>query len=151
MIVTSPFSLESLSTRAAACERFVGVELADGALRAKARDVECDAWYILEPSDNAMAVLLVTPDRWLSESIEADLLHTGDTMEELLEDELVDLGYRASSESAIRIEHYRSEDRLYTFRCLMPKGIDEDAIFTWLLAFEAAFHELGDMGGEDEE
>jgi len=151
MIVTTIANLASLNNRARASGRFADNEVVDGVLRARARDIECDAWYLLEPAGEQVAVLLVTPDRWLSESIEADLLHTGDTMEELLEDELVDLECPVPTDHTIRIEHYRSEDRLYTFRCLMPADIDEDAIFNWLLAYEAAFHELGDMGGEDDD
>ena len=35
----------------------------------------------------------MTKDRWLSESIEGDLEHTGDELEELFEEELVELNW----------------------------------------------------------
>ena len=95
----------------------------------------------------------MTADRWLSESIESDLLHTGDKMEELAE-----LG---SDDRVARVEHFRSDDKLYTFRLRVPAAKPggtggartlEDQAATHLLALEAAFRNLGDMSaGPDEE
>jgi hypothetical protein len=107
-----------------------------------------DAWW----------VSLVTADRWLSESIESDLLHTGDKMEELVDEELAELG---SDDRVARVEHFRSDDKLYTFRLRVPAAKPggtggartlEDQAATHLLALEAAFRNLGDMSaGPDEE
>ena len=38
---------------------------------------------------------MLTKDRWLSESIEAEVMHHGDSLEELIEEELIDLGLDA--------------------------------------------------------
>ncbi|HVP73959.1 MAG TPA: hypothetical protein VMS30_09495, partial [Phycisphaerales bacterium] len=100
------------------------------------------------------SVSLVTPNRWLSESIEADLMHHGDPIEELIEEELVDLGWQ---EDALPVKHFRSDDMLYTFVSPVPipaGQAEDDAVkraTTCLLAYEAAFRELGDMSGGDEE
>ena len=103
-------------------------------------------------------VELVMADRWLSHSIEADLLNTGDKMEELLEEELVDLGVRHKERdvSGLSVEHFRSEDKLFTFRSRLPgpaSELDAETIAGCLIAYEACFGALGDMSagdGEDE-
>ncbi|MEL6739096.1 MAG: hypothetical protein AAFP26_00410, partial [Planctomycetota bacterium] len=96
-------------------------------------------------------VSLVTDNRWLSESIESDLVHTGDKLEELLEEELVDLGWELGT---LPYEHFRSDDMLFTFRSKMPFGPDradaaEQTVIA-VLGYEQCFRELGDMT-EDEE
>lgn len=97
-----------------------------------------DSWWIS----------FVTPDRWLSESIEADLLNTGDDLEELLEEELVELGYN----QPVSCEHFRSENMLYTFRSPLTNHINPadyqeiaHALAQYLMAYMACFRELGDV------
>ena len=68
-------------------------------------------------------------------------MHTGDTMEDLLEEELVEMGQPAGS--PVVIEHFRSDDLLFTFRTPVPGDVDVAA--AWLLAYEACFRRLGDM------
>lgn len=89
-------------------------------------------------------------DRWLSESIETDLLHTGDKVEELLAEELAEQGFPTGH--GLRIEHFRSDDLLFTFRSplsLSPSAPDAaDAAARYLLAYEACFRNLGDMDDE---
>jgi len=101
-------------------------------------------------SDGQVWVSLVTPDRWMSESIETDLMHTGDDLDDLLEDELVE----HDVETRLKCEHYRSEDRLYTFRSRLPIRFESDGTdpekqadltIRCLLAYEACFRELGDV------
>jgi hypothetical protein len=48
--------------------------------------------------------------------------------------------------------HYRSEDLRYVFEHPLPThGNPEDTAAIWLLAYEATFHELGDVAGGDDE
>jgi hypothetical protein len=148
---TGPF-LDGVRKRAAAAGVFSDMEIADGMLRCAARASAAPAWFRLEADGGQWFVSLVTPDRWLSESIEADLMHHGDPLEELIEEELVELGF--TSEGLV-VQHYRSEDLLYTFRSPLPvrEGSaepDPDTAATFLLAYEAAFRELGDMEADDE-
>jgi len=114
------------------------------------------AFFRVEREGDRVWVSLVTADRWLSQSIEADLVHTGDKVEELLEEELADLGYTGPK---VVFEHFRSEDKLFTFRTSLtvPHGNFSDPAFihnagSLLLAYEACFRELGDMNasGDDE-
>jgi len=88
-------------------------------------------------------VSLVTPSRWLSESIESDLVEHGDDLGELVEDELVELGYEGQGLPPT-FQHYRSPDLLYTFRTPIPAPGAETAT-TWMRAYEQAFRRLGDM------
>lgn len=142
---------------------FGGIEDGSGLtlLVAPAKDAAAAAEYRLEwdARKKGVFVSLVMADRWLSESIESHLVEHGDKMEELLDDELVEVGYFDLGGAAIEhIEHFRSDDRLFTFRALVPLGeqMDDgeavDLTTRLMLGFEACFRQLGDMeGGEGEE
>lgn len=148
--------LEAIRARAEEAGVFAECRLADGRLQCRALNAAEEAWYRIEPDngpDNgSWYVSLVTPNRWLSESIEADLMHFGDPIEELIEEELIELGMEKGQP---KVEHYRSDDMLYTFRTPL-KSAEGDAAFsqeagTYLLAYEAAFRELGDMDVDEED
>lgn len=145
--------LEQAKRLARDADVFDSVELADQRLDCRARGCESDAYFRLGVEDAQLWVSFVTPDRWLSESIEADLEHTGDELEELIEEELAELGVEAE----IAYEHYRSEDRLFTFRTPIPmeRHVEAAALAEcatkYLLAYEACFRELGDVAGAREE
>lgn len=102
------------------------------------------AIYRIDRENDRWFVSLATADRWLSESIESTLMHTGDDLDELIEEELVDLG-RDAPTAGITVEHFRSESMLYTFRTPLDGTTDAHELATWVLAYEAAFRELGDM------
>ena len=122
-------------------------------LAAAAKNAAEPAEYRLFEDGGKLWVALVTADRWLSQSIEAGLVNNGDKLEELLEEELFEVGYEAGT---LPFEHFRSTDKLYTFRSPLPVNVDEaDAAAVaakCLLAYEACFRRLGDMdsSGEDE-
>jgi len=139
--------LRELADRARQLGEFGAVEVKVTALRCAAKTAAAEAWYCVERRDDAWHLTLVTPDRWLSESIESDLMHTGDGLEELFEEELVEFGVEAAPP---QIKHYRSDDRLYTFDIRLPDGHNPDLVSKYLFAFEATFRNLGDMSGADE-
>jgi hypothetical protein len=153
MTIAADTFLQSVQRQVRDAQVFGTIDLEGGMLRCAAKASAAPAWYRLERDGGRWFVSLVTPDRWLSESIEADLMHHGDPLEELIEDELAERGQTGAS---IEVKHYRSEDRLYTFRSPLPlDGLDErraaEVAAAWLLAYEAAFRELGDIeAGEDE-
>lgn len=146
--------LETVAARARDAGVFAGVRVVESRLECDARESSEPAQYRLQwDGKGRLWVELVTANRWLSESIETDLLHTGDKLEELVEDELVDLGFEGARP---RVEHFRSEDLLFTFRSPVPTetGAEADAAHTaalYLLAYEACFRQLGDMSGADED
>lgn len=141
--------LETVAEQARHAEVFARVAVQEAGLVCHAADAAAHAEYRLGWEDGRLWVSLVTPDRWLSESIEADLMHTGDDVEELLEEELVEQGLEASRPV---VEHFRSDDRLFTFRSPVSPE-DADTAARWLLAYEACFRTLGDMagGGDDDD
>ena len=146
--------LETVAERARQAGVFASVAVADGVLSCEASGSAEKAFYRVVPEEETLWVALVMADRWQSESIEADLMHTGDKLGELIEEELVDLGY--DQEGPVPFEHYRSDDMLFTFRSKLPVSADaagaDEAVFQWLRAYEACFANLGDMtAGEDDD
>lgn len=147
-------TLVGVKTKAEAAGVFGTIQLEDGRLSCAAAASAEPAFYRLEiDPDGTLAVALVTDNRWLSESIEADLMHHGDPIEELIEEELVELGFNGGRPV---VKHYRSDDMLYTFRTPVPTdgltGSDLETRATqFLLGYEAAFRELGDMESDADE
>lgn len=148
--------LDRVRARAENAGVFDGVEVRNGILICRARGAAAPASYRVMVEGGRVWVALVMADRWLSESIEADLMHTGDKMEELVEEELTELGVNAGP---LPVEHFRSDDLLFTFRSPAPLGAElamqspEAAriVGACLLAYEAAFRCLGDMAAGDDE
>lgn len=149
--------LQSVAAKAQAAGVFGLVRIEGGTLR-------CDALASAEPAEfrvfqdgGKVWVALVTGDRWLSQSIEADLVNTGDKIEELLEEELVDLQWKKEWGSPrLSYEHFRDERKMYTFRTGAPvkmERADEAGaiVATLLLGYERTFRPLGDMEAGDEE
>lgn len=121
---------------------FGPVSIKAGMLVCIAKDAAAPASYRLSADAGKIWVSLVMADRWLSESIESDLMHTGDKMEDLLEEELVEQGLPPNP---LPIEHFRSDDLLFTFRSPLPAAADAETAAKCLLAYEACFAKLGDM------
>ncbi|MEM6257489.1 MAG: hypothetical protein AAGI37_04170 [Planctomycetota bacterium] len=131
---------------------FARVELSGQRLRCDALHVEVDCCYAVDEDEDGVWVGWYTPDRWLSESVEADLVHTGDKIAELLEDELVDQGLCVGRPV---VQHYRNGEKVFVFRSALdlaePVEQAGEMIVKWVLAYQACFVELGDMGPEEEE
>jgi hypothetical protein len=73
------------------------------------------------------------------------MLEGRDTAEELVDDELVNLDF---PHRCPQVKHYRDDAKVYVFRSRVPlEGIADETtgVATYLLAFEAAFAQLGDM------
>jgi hypothetical protein len=143
---------EHVAARAREAGVFASVKVEGSRLACTAKEVEVAEYRLDWDSQGVLWVSLVTPDRWISGSIEGDLVNTGDKMDELVTDELVELG---CDEPVKAVEHFRSEDMLFTFRSPVPVQGDaaQDAATAaaFLLAYEACFAQLGDMAGEGED
>lgn len=141
--------LSTLRDQARTSGRFESAAIEGEALRCKVPHVE--AWFVVDREGDGWAVSLLTPDRWLSESIEGDMLEGRDTAEELVDDELVEAGFPGRCQP---VKHFRDDAKMYVFRSRIPLEGAADAAAaaaTYLLAFEAAFSQLGDMQGATEE
>ncbi|MCX5660445.1 MAG: hypothetical protein NTW19_12085 [Planctomycetota bacterium] len=133
---------------------FAKVRRTDEALICRVLGAEADANYRVSvgPKHDLVWVGLYTPDRWLSESIEADLLHRGDSLEDLLEDELYDKGF----ETRLPVDHFRDQAKQYVFRSPIVLASAEkldgegmiDRVAKTLRAYEALFRQLGDLAGK---
>ena len=141
--------LNELAGVARAADIFKVVSVHEGRLSCEARDAGEPAFYRVDLGDDAQVwVSLVTADRWLSESIESTLMVTGDKMEELLDEELVDQGFE---DGPLQIQHFRSDDMLFTFRSPMPAhALSTQGVGQVLLAYEACFGQLGDMSPSED-
>ncbi len=126
----------------------ITLESASGspALVCEAAGAAAPAHYTLREEDGRMFVGLETRDRWLSESVEADVMHTGDSLEELVEEELAELGL---SIPELTVQHFRDDSLCYVFRTPLPESSGPEEAASWLLAYEAAFRELGDMSDDE--
>jgi len=145
---SSPLTPETAAVVArelAACGQFGAVSVHSWGVEAAADGAE--AAYRIRREGEDVWVSLVTADRWLSQSIEQQLVHTGDKLDELLEEELVDLD---SPVNRLKVEHFRDDEKLFTFRSKVPAGADAALMVVLLRGYEACFRRLGDMDGGGE-
>ena len=151
--VTTEFRLENIADRLRESNAFATVVSDGTCIRCRARDVESDAYYVFAVSDTRPSVRFETPDRWLSESVEAELYHSSDSLEELLEESLDELEWPIERVPVTTFRHFRSDDFLYTFENDVPigEGDPDEAAAIWMLAYEATFRALGDVAGETED
>lgn len=139
--------LDDVVRRASASRAFAAVERLGPVVHCTALTRPDAAFEAFKDAD-ALYIAWVSADRYLSQSIEADLMWTGDDLNELIEEELAALG--RSGEPLGRIEHFRDPQKRFTFRSRLPNAADADAITKALLAYAAAFANLGDMKPDDE-
>ena len=145
---------DAIATAIAADSQFASVTATESELNCAAPNA-VPATYSVTIEDANIFVALHTPDRWLSESIEAELEHTGDELEELLEDELIELG---SPQTQYTFQHFRDDQKRYIFRTPIALSSESDLInpslikqvADLLIAYQLAFVELGDMPGDDD-
>jgi hypothetical protein len=144
--------LSAIADQARATGAFASVELIGNMVSCKALTNE-EAAYRVEPHDAGLCITWVSPNRYLSQSIEADLMWTKDDLDELLAEELTEVGY--SGPPLKTLDHYRNEEKLFTFRGVIPAppaSLSAADLVKCLLAFSATFGQLGDMKpGEDED
>lgn len=152
--------VETLKSRAESSGVFGTVRIVTDSRRGLM--LTCQALASAEPAEfrvfldeGKVWIALVTAARWLSQSIEADLVHTGDKIDDLIEEELIDQGWEGVH---LPYQHFRDEDKLFTFRSPLPFGPEQlgsseaaDKAVRALLAYEAAFRPLGDMEADDED
>ena len=131
---------------------FAGVKIDDRGVCCEADGSAEPAYYMVYEEEGDIWIALETEDRWLSGSIEEDLVNTGDKLDELLEEEIIDLGHDSA---VVEFEHFRSPEKVYVFRSKLSVPMSDpkapERALVWLLGYEAVFRELGDMSeGEDD-
>ncbi len=146
--------LSTVADQARASGAFAEVAL-EGT-RARCVDpVQPDASYCIALEDARLWVSWVSPNRYLSQSIEAEVRWTGDDIDELIDEEVAAQGW--TGKPVGRFQHFRSEDKLFTFRSELPLNAADagerhaSEAVKFLLAYQAAFRNLGDMKPDEEE
>lgn len=142
---------ERLASLARESGQFGGVRSEPGRVHA-IDPVQPAAAYRIALEDARLWVSWVSADRYLSQSIEAEVRWTGDDINELVDEELADQGWHGPPVG--RFEHFRSEEKLFTFRSALPldagaADAPENAL-KFMLAYQAAFRNLGGMKPDDE-
>ncbi|MSR40787.1 MAG: hypothetical protein EXS10_02665 [Phycisphaerales bacterium] len=123
---------------------FGSVESHANCVRATAKHSSAPAAFELERRGTEYWVRMLTSDRWLSESIEGDVLE-GDPLDELLEEELTELGWRGKVGA---LKHFRDAQKVYVFEHRVPDASPlpmQETAALFLIAYSKTFHELGDM------
>lgn len=128
---------------------------ADSAI-AHATDTPEDAHFCVEVDSEGIWLTWASTDRYLSQSIEADLMFTGDDLDDMIDEEMVDAGWDLGKLSPST--HYRDDHMRFVFRCkapIKPDAIDAQShaepFANGLAGFATAFAELGDMSEGDED
>jgi len=143
---------EQISAGANEAEVFASVTVDQRGVCCEADGSAEPAYYRVSEVEGDIWVSLETDDRWLSGSIEGDLVGTGDKLDELLEEEIIDLGHE---NAVVEFEHFRSPEKVYVFRSKLNTALGSpDAAkhaLIWLLGYEIVFRELGDMSEDNED
>ena len=103
-----------------------------------------------------MIVSWVSADRYLSQSIEQTLVYGGDDLDDMIDEELVDTGYEGKKLAPM--QHYRNDEKLFVFRSRTPIDAAScdaaragSSLAKFVLAYEAAVGQLGDMSPDEED
>lgn len=136
--------------------RFDTIEIKDGMLVAHALDAPENAFYRIEAEGERVFVTWVSADRYLSQSIEQDLVFSGDDLDDMIDEELVDTGYEG--QRLAPMQHYRNDEKLFIFRSRTPIDAGKcdapsagPSLAKFVLAYEAAIRQLGDMSPDEED
>ena len=161
--------LNAIASKAEALDIFDGIETTEDRVLCYADGPESPAWYAIrvnhvlaagafnEDEETAPSVTLSwnSKDRYLSGSIEGDLVYTGDDLDDMLDEELVDLGWSRGRLDPFK--HYRDEEETFVFVFALPLKQDKlserdaDDLVKCLQAADLVFSELGDMAEDDED
>jgi hypothetical protein len=139
--------LDEVSRLARASGAFASVERAGSRVVCTAR-TRPEASFRAVADAGAWFIEWASPDRYLSQSIEAELMWTGDDLDDLIGEELADEGFPGSLGG---VEHFRDAEKSFVFRARVPAAAPAAAdIVKALRAFDKAFVNLGGMKPEEE-
>ena len=160
--------IDAVASDAEALDLFESVETREDRVICYADGPESPAWYAIrfdhvvaagaydegEEVEASVTLSWNSKDRYLSQSIESDLVYTGDDLDDMLDEELVDLGWSRGRLDPFK--HYRDEEETFVFVFCLPlkqsKLTPNDAadLVKCLQAADLVFSELGDMAEDDE-
>jgi len=121
-VLLAPQFVRTLAAAVTRLKRFESVEVKAGELVCAARGSDSPAFYKICIEAGRLCISLVMADRYLSQSIEQDLVHNGDKLGDLLADELIDADVRLPVGCPpLMVDHFRDPQKLFTFRTILPE------------------------------
>lgn len=143
--------LEAVCELAAKHEVFDSARCEDGRVVVHAAEAPEEVLYRLEWDDGTLYVSWVCADRYISQSIEAELMWTGDDLDDMIDEELADTGWTHGRLG--EMEHFRNDEQLFTFRSAIRvpmERLDAPSLLGCLVAYHHALSELGDMKPDED-
>ena len=137
-------------------ERFDTAQRVGDLVTCHAHGTVDEAQFCIEVDDDGVWLTWASLDRYLSQSIEAELMFTGDDLDDMVDEEIVDAGWELGKLAPNA--HHRDEDMRFVFRwktAITPDTVDAGAhaepFAKALAGMVEAFAELGDMAPEDDD
>ena len=138
--------LESVAEMARETGEFSSVAIDEEGLAARFIDEDVDAAFRVDPAPggggSGLEVSMKTPDRWLSQSVEATLVNSGDALEDLIDEELHLRGKRVQSVQRASVLRVGLEGGL-----VLVGGSESIALPPGQIAQECAYLRGGDRRG----
>lgn len=147
-----PF-FDALAEAARASRQFQEVAREHGIVRCT-DPIQPDAEFRIAHEEGKLWVMWASRDRYLSQSIEAEVKWTGDDIDELIAEEVESHGWTGGKLGPF--QHFRSPEKFYVFRSELPidpsrsSSADAQDALLFLKAYQAAFRNLGDMKAEED-
>lgn len=145
-------ALDAAATSLREGRAFARLDVRAPGLWAHPAGTDADAFYRIELTGAGQVwASWCSPDRYVSQSIEAELMWSRDDLDDMLDEELIDLGWDAGRLKPLK--HFRDDDQLFVFRAQLPLNAgalvagDGENLARCLMAFDRVFSELGDMKG----
>lgn len=138
-------------------ERFDTAQRVGDVVTCHAHGTVDEAQFCIEVDDEGVWLTWASVDRYLSQSIEAELTYTGDDIDDMVDEEIVDAGWNLGKLTPNT--HYRDEDMRFVFRWKtgitaadLDAGTHAPTFANALAGMVEAFVELGDMvPGDDDD
>jgi hypothetical protein len=147
---------ERVRERLDASDRFDSAGVEGPCVVAHATDAPEEVRYRIEFDGSALWAAWVSEDRYISQSIEAEIMWTGDDLDDMIDEESVDAGWSLGRLEPM--EHFRNEEMLFTFRSKLPIAPSKanaekhaEQMVAVLTGYAEAFAELGDMKPDDDD
>lgn len=148
--------LHDITSALEAHDRFDRATRHGARVEAHATATPDEALFCVEIDDEGVWLAWASEDRYLSQSIEAELVFTGDDLDDMIDEEIVDAGWDLGKLAPNA--HFRDDERRFVFRCKAPVDAETldpkthaPAFASALAGMVEAFAELGDMQPDDDD
>ena len=148
--------LTRIAERALAHDVFDSAEVKGSMVYAHATDSPEEAFYRVEIDEEGVFVSWASEDRYISQSIEAELMWTGDDLDDMIDEGAQDAGWTLGRMEPLK--HYRDEGMHFVYRSKTPiapadadAGAHADQLVAAMAGYAEAMAEFGDMKPESDD